>query len=128
MPLQRTWETVRIDLTTPGEWIEVKTKLGKDDERRRTALLLRGQPIVDGKVQGTDAGALLAEAPFATLIVVAKNWNVIDPETGRKAQLTEANLRALSDDDLELLNSRFEELYAEPSEADLKNSLAGGAP
>lgn len=123
MPLARTWEVERIALSSPGEWIEVKAKMGKDDERRRTSLLLRGQPIVDGRVVANDAGALLAEAPFATLIAVARNWNVIDPETGRKAQLTEANLRALSDEDMEIINARFEELY-EPAlpEEQAKNS------
>lgn len=122
MPLERTWETIRIHLTDPTEWIEVKARLGRDDERRRTALLLRGQPIVNGRVQANDAGALLAEAPFATLITVAKSWNVKDPETGRVAELSEANLRALSDADLELLNAKFEELYAPPlSDDDAKN-------
>lgn len=115
MPLQRTSNTdlERIELSTPGEWIEVKRKMGKDDERRRTALMLRGQPVVDGNIQ-FDAGVLMEEAPFATLFVVAKKWNVVDPETGRVASLNEANMRALSDEDMAIIKAKFEELYAPP--------------
>ena len=125
MPLQRTSDTdvERIQLTDPDEWIEVKRKLGKDDERRRTSILLRGQTVKAGEsITEFDAGAVLAEAPFATLFVVAKKWNVRDPETTKVAPLTEANMRALSDEDMALINAAFERLYAEPlSEEALKN-------
>lgn len=103
----------RIELSSPGEWIEVKRKMGKDDERRRSAIMLRGQPVVDGEIQ-FDAGVLMEAAPFATLFVVAKKWNVVDPETGRVASLNEANMRALSDEDMAIIKAKFEELYAEP--------------
>lgn len=127
MPLQRTWEVVRIELSTPGEWIEVKAKMGKDDERRRSSLMLRGQVLDPAElaagIQRFDAGAMVAEAPFATLITVAKDWNLVDPETGRKAPLTEANLRAISDEDLAILTAKFEELYPpELTEKQAKNS------
>lgn len=125
MPLQRTSDTdvERIPLTDPDEWIEVKRKLGKDDERRRTSMLLRGQMVRAGEsITVFDAGASLAFAPFATLFTVAKKWNVKDPETGRVAALTEGNMQALSDEDMALINAAFERLYAEPlSEEALKN-------
>ena len=124
MPLQRTWEVERVALSTPGEWIEIKKKLGKDDERRRNGILLRGQTVRAGEtITEFDAGPMVEEAPFATLLVAAKAWNIIDPETGRKAPLTEANMRALSDEDLALVNTRMDELYAPPlTEDEAKNS------
>lgn len=124
MPLQRTWEVERVALSTPGEWIEIKRTLGKDDERQRSAILLRGQMVRSAEsLTEFDAGAMIEAAPFATLLVAAKAWNVIDPETGRKAPLTEANLRALSNEDLALVNARMDELYAPPlTEDEAKNS------
>lgn len=106
-------DVVRIELSTPGEWVDVKRRMGVDDERRRNALMLRGQPLKPGgQLTELDAGALVAEAPFATLVVVARAWNVTDPETGKRAALTEENLRALSDEDLAIVQAKFEELYA----------------
>lgn len=123
MPLQRTWETVRIDLTTPGEWIEVKTKLGKDDERRRTALLLRGQRIRAGEsLTEFDAAAMFDAAVFATIEVAAQAWSVRDPETNKVAELTPANIRALSDEDIAIISRKLEEMYTPPlSEDEAKN-------
>ena len=50
MPLRKTSDAdlVRIDLTTPGEWVEVKRRLGVDDERNVVRRMLRGQRIAPG--------------------------------------------------------------------------------
>lgn len=132
MPLLKTSNTdlVRIDLTTPGEWVDVKRALGKDDERRRAAILLRGQAARPGeRIPALDLGILLERAAIATMMVVVKAWNLIDPDTLEVAAISEENLAALSDEDMALLKETFDELYpAQRSDDDRKNSSGGGAP
>lgn len=125
MPLLRTSNTdlERIYLSDPTEWIDVKRKQGKDDERAIQRLINNARTLdAAGNVTGWETGTLIELASFATLEVVAKKWNVIDPETGRVAPLTGQALRALSDEDLAIVQARLEELYGEPkTEAELKN-------
>lgn len=126
MPLGKTSETdlERIDLSTPGEWVDVKRVLGVDDERQRVSLMLAGQRLAPGQMLADfDAGAMYGVAQFATLEVAIKRWSVLDPSTGRVAALSPANIRALTDDDLALITARLDVLYTPPrSEAEAKNS------
>lgn len=132
MPLQKTSNTdlVRIDLSTPGEWVDAKRKLGKDDERRRSMLILAGQRVEPGQVLTEyDLGPLLQAVTFATMEVAIRRWSITDEATGQPAALTAANLRALSDADLDLISAKFGEMYAPPrSDDETKNSSASGAP
>lgn len=125
MPLLKTsnTEVERIELSTPGEWVEVKRRMGKDDERREMSNRMRGQTIAPGsEITELDLGALNENAPFARLEAVLRNWNLIDPDTGRVAQVTAANIRALSDEDMGIISARMTELYAPPlSDDDRKN-------
>ena len=104
MPLLRTSDNdlERIQLTDPDEWVEVKRRLGKDDERERLRLINNARVLdAGGKPGGVgETGTLVELATFATMQVAVKRWNVRDPETNRVALLTARNLRALSDDDV----------------------------
>lgn len=117
-------DLVRIDLTD-GDWIEVKRSLGKDDERRRTAILLRGQkrsPTAAGEME-LDVGALYDAAPFATLEVALKAWSLKNPVTNKVAAITPETIRAISDEDMEIINAEMEKRYGEPlTEEQEKNS------
>lgn len=132
MPLLKTSNTdlVRVELSTPGEWVEVKRKLGKDDERRRSMLILAGQRVTAGQpLTEYDLGPLLQAVAFATMEVAIKQWSIVDAETGKPADLTAANLRALSDEDVALISAAFGEMYAPPrSDDETKNLSASGAP
>lgn len=125
MPLLRTSDNdlERIQLTDPDEWVEVKRRLGKDDERERSRLINNARVLdAGGNPVGWETGTLVELATFATMQVAVKRWNVRDPETNRVAPLTARNLRALSDDDVALIQARFEEMYGEPlTDDDRKN-------
>lgn len=124
--LQITSDTdlVRIDLTD-GDWIEVKRALGKDDERRRTRLMLSGQKtaLVPGAEIELDMGALYDSAAFATLEVVLKRWSLKDPVTNKVAPINRDTIRAIGDEDMTIIESELERLYGEPlTEEEAKNS------
>lgn len=117
-------DLVRIDLTD-GDWIEVKRALGKDDERRRTSIMLRGQKstLEGAGDMEVDFGALFDTAPFATLEVALKHWSLKDPTTNRVAPITRTTIRAIGDEDMEIIAAELEKLYGEPlTEEQEKNS------
>ncbi len=132
MPLLKTSNTdlARIELSTPGEWVEVKRKLGKDDERRRSMLILAGQRVTAGQaLTEYDLGPLLQAVAFATMEVAIKAWSIVDALTGQLAELTPANLRALCDEDVAIIAEQFGELYTpQRSDDEVKNLSASGAP
>ena len=114
--LQRTSDSdlVKVDLTD-GDWAMVKRRLGKDDERRRVRLTLRGQkvdPATRAVLGELDAGALYDEAVFATIEVALKEWSLVDPLTGEVAEITSESIRAMADEDLRLLGVALNDLYA----------------
>lgn len=116
--LQRTSDSdlVRVELSG-GDWARVKRRLGKDDERRRVRLTLRGQKVDPKarKVLGElDAGALYDEAVFATFEVALREWSIVDPLTGEIAEITSESIRAMADDDVKLLSVALNELYEPP--------------
>lgn len=121
MPLLKTSdrELVRIDLPTPGEWVEVKAKLGRDDERAIQRRMFAGQMLKPGEgVDALDAGLLLDAATFATLEVAIKAWSFSEP-------VTPDNLRALDDASVETITNRLNELYPQPRTDDEKNASSG---
>ncbi len=116
MPLLKTSDRdrVRIDLPTPGEWVEVKAKLGRDDERAIQIRMFSGQKLKPGA--GVDE--LDDAATSSTLEVAIKEWSFTEP-------LTAENLRALDDASLEAINSFLNELYPKPRTDDEKNGSGG---
>ena len=131
MPLGKTRndDLVRIELSTPGEWIEVKRALGVADDRSRQAIALRGQKMAAGnEISDLDLGPLFEAAPFATMEVAIKRWSIADPTMGRTADLTPANIHALSNEDVAIINARLTELYPAPRSADEAKNSSGDTP
>lgn len=99
---------VRIDLPTAGEWVEVKRKLGRDDERRSMQIMFTGQKkkINDGapSFDELDIGPFLGVAAFAVMAVAIQRWSFDEP-------VTLANCQALDDESVEAIKVRLEELY-----------------
>lgn len=111
-------------ITLPaGEWVEVKRRLGKDDEREIVKRTLRGQRIAPGQSLSTfDVGAVVDGAGFALLEVVIKRWHICDQD-GEPLELTDENLRALDDETVNAIKASLDELYPSPrSDDDRKNS------
>lgn len=121
MPLLKTSDRdlVRIDLPTPGEWVEVKARLGRDDEREIQRRMLRGQNVKPGEVpEAFDLGLILDAATFCTLEVAIKAWSFSEPVTAE-------NLRALDDASIDAINRRLNELYPEQRTEAAKNGSSG---
>lgn len=129
MPLNLTSDAdlERIDLPAQGEWVSVKRKLGKDDEREITRRTLAGQMVSRAELTHIadfefDLGVAVDSATFATLEVAIKEWSF--PE-----EITARNIRALDDASLSAIKTKLEELYPGPrSDDDRKNSSGNGAP
>lgn len=120
MPLIRaSRETVRIDLPSPGEWVEVKRTLGRNDRltvSRRAGEAMR--IIIDASgARRAEIDAVLAQelADYAVLEVAIVRWSFPDP-------LTPENIRCLDDESLAVIKARLDELYpAERTETERKN-------
>ena len=112
---------VRIDLPAPGEWVEVKSKLGRGDERKSMEIMFTGQKkkINDGapSFDELDIGPFLGVADFAVMAVAIQRWSFPEP-------ITLANCQALDDASVECIKANLEELYPGPrGESETKNSL-----
>lgn len=120
MPLIRDDETVRIDLPSSGEWVEVKARISRGDR-------VRIQQATFGQVKMRPGDAtpelavseLLEAAEFATLETVLKGWSFSEP-------LTPENIRRLDDESMDALKERLNELYDRP-ESEKKDSEPSGA-
>lgn len=124
MPLQKTddRDLEHIDLPAEGEWVEVKRRLGKDDEREITRRMLLGQKVTPGQaLDDWDAGEMHDRATFSTIEVALKKWSFTEP-------ITPANIRALDDDSLAVITAKLDELYPAPrTDDEVKNSSAPSA-
>ena len=124
MPWLKTSDSdlVTISLPSEGEWVKVKAKLGRDDERSVTRLLLTGQRVEAGKTLETfDLGAIFEQAVFATFEVAIKAWSSALP-------ITPANIRSLDDESVQSIRAALEALYEKPrTDDESKNSGASGA-
>lgn len=117
MPLVDPTRTVRIDLPTPGEWVEVREQLAQGDLARVQQRYLR-RPRLDAAA-GTPQGTVEAELDidafhFALLEVAIVRWSFAEP-------VTPENMRRLDVESHEFLVARLNELYAPRGEAQRKN-------
>lgn len=122
MPLLRTLDTdlETIPLPTDGEWVKVKRKMGRDDERAVTRLLLAGKPAT-AETRITIDAAQLSDAVFCTMQVVLKEWSFAEA-------INADNIRALDDASVECIAGRIGELYESPrTEEATGNSSGDGA-
>lgn len=117
MPLIDPTRTVRIDLPTPGEWVEVREQLSKGDEVRAQKAALRGDPVIgpDGTVREVPLD--LEAAQYATLELAIVAWSFPDP-------VTPENIRRLDPDSHDYLVGRLNQLYRRRTPEETKNSSA----
>mgnify|MGYP000984462481 CR=1 FL=1 len=119
MPLHKSSpDVVRIDLPHPGEWVEVKAKMGRGDQRAIAKRLLRGRKPGDmNGLDSFDAGDLY-EAAFFTMEVVFTGWSFEEP-------VTPENIRDLDDESVAVINERLQELYPQARDEDERKNSSG---
>lgn len=116
MPLLLNVPTERVELTTPGEWVDVKTRLSKGEQARIQGSAFRvmgstGEPSFELNYEST---------VFAGLEVGIVGWSFAEP-------VTPENIRALSEEDYDLITQRVNELWEPRSDDDRKKSSGSGA-
>lgn len=127
MPLVSNDDVVRIDLTTEGEWVEVKRRLSKHDQTA-VQLAVIGDERVSVSSNGPSsldsiaAGAAIEAAQWATLDVALVRWAFTED-----APPARADVRRLSEEDYDLIVARLNELYAPRSKEEQGNSGGSGA-
>lgn len=117
MPLITTHETVRIELPTPGEWVDVKRVLTRGDEvevQRRLVAGTRVRPDDPKADLVLDAGDAIERAQFALMEVAIVAWSFEEP-------VTPENIRLLDAASARFIEARLNELYEGRSE-DEKNA------
>lgn len=119
MPLIKNVPTVRIDLSTPGEWVEVKSALSKGDQTRARVPSFRLEVSRDS--QNIDAAQALDAITFAALEVGIVSWSFDE-------KVTAENIRALSVEDYDIITERCNELWSPRSDDEVKNSSGAGLP
>lgn len=117
MPLVRDDDVERINLTTPGEWVDVKRRLSKGDRVRLTGaamsmqLRVQGRDIEGEQTFGADA---LDAITFRGLELGVKAWSFDVP-------VTLENIRKLDEADYDLLSEECNRLW-KPITADEGNA------
>ncbi len=119
MPLV-TVETVRVDLSTPGEWVDVKRALSKGDATHieGAAFKLRASMVGGGSPE-VDAALDYEASVFAGLEVGIVAWSFPEP-------VTPENIRRLSVEDYDLISARVNELWQARGVDERKNSPGNG--
>ena len=122
MPLLLNVALERVELTTPGEWVDLKSRLSKGDQARIQAAAFKVQAAISRMGSGDMDVALDYEATvFAGLEVGIAAWSFEEP-------VTPANIRALSPEDYALITKRSDGLWKPRKDDEAKNSSASGAP
>lgn len=122
MPLLLNVPTERVELTTPGEWVDVKTRLSKGDESKIRAAAFRVQASMQAGSRDTnvDVGLDYEATVFAGLEVGLVAWSFAEP-------VTPENIRALSEEDYDLITQRVNELWEPRTDDERKKSFGSGA-
>lgn len=114
MPLVRDDDLVRIELTTPDEWVEVRRKLNAGELRRLAGVAAAARPLAEGSASPGEAASILDQLGFAGLEIGIRRWSF-------EVELTPENLRRLSQEDYDLISARCDELWRTRS-TDEKNA------
>ena len=121
MPLILNPALVRLELTTPGEWVDLKERLSKGDQTKIQAAAFKVQAAISGARElDLDIALDYAASVFAGLEVGIVGWSFAEP-------LTPANIRGLAEEDYDLITTRANELWAPRRDDEAKNSVASGA-
>jgi hypothetical protein len=123
MPLVRDDDVVRIDLPEPGEWVEVKRRMGKGDMARAQDASARGSRISMNGGGATD-GLIIGEgavdrATFALLEIAIRRWSFEEP-------VTPETIRQLDEDSYDAIIEQMNVLYARRGADERKNSNGAG--
>lgn len=116
--------TVKLDLPTSGEWVELKSVLSRGDEEKRKARLASAATVgPDGKVGAViDSGVIYEVAVSYTMELAIVSWSFEVPVSADAiGHLDDASFDAIKD--------KCEELYGlgkALSASQRKNSPAGG--
>lgn len=119
MPLILKPETVRVELSCPGEWVEIKSRLSKGDTTKISAASFRLRAAIRDQADSFDVGLDYEASIFAGLEVGVVAWSFPEP-------LTPENLRGLSEEDYDIISRRANELWERRSDDESKNSPGGG--
>ena len=119
MPLILKPETVRVPLSCPGEWVEIKSRLSKGDATKISAASFKLRAAIRDNAESYDVGLDYEASVFAGLEVGVVAWSFPEP-------LTPENLRGLSEEDYEIISRRANELWERRSDDESKNSPGGG--
>jgi hypothetical protein len=118
MPLIDPNDTIRIDLPTPGEWVEVRRQLSKGQEVEMRKSMLAEPPVCDA-TQGIRLDDLRVDWEAFELKIIELaivRWSFPEP-------VTPENIRRLDIDSANYLYKRLNELYASRSPEERKNSF-----
>lgn len=117
MPLVDKTDVVRVDLSTPGDWVDLRRRLSKAEQLRISARV-----IAVGTLDGASpdiAEEKLMEVNFIGLEIGVVAWSF--PE-----DLTPANLRELDLDDYNILAEKTAELWKLRTDDERKNLSVNG--
>lgn len=124
MPLTSRDDVVRIELSTPGEWVDVKRRLSKGEQTRIQASGVDLKMALNGDVVGVHgdlpADQVLDTVTFRGLEIGIVAW-CFDVE------LTPENIRLLDPDDYDIIKERLDELWRPRSDDEKGNSGGAGA-
>lgn len=120
MPLINDDELERIDLPTPGEWVDVKAKWSQGDDNAIKKAVYAGATIHGENNVTFDAPAVLEAAEFAVFERAIKAWSYPDP-------VTPENIRRMDTESAEFLKERLNVLYARRTDDEKKVSASNGA-
>lgn len=118
--------TVRIDLPTPGEWVEVHPQLSAGERRRLTSAgveqhlrLKNGMRALESEVD-IDTDALLDAVAFRALEIGIVSWSFPVP-------VTPEAIRALDEHSHDYVTKRLDALWKARTDDDRGNSGELGA-
>ncbi len=127
---------VRIELSTPGEWVDVKNRLSSGDEAYIEAAGFQlntsmNMSMSKEEMQGQDLDLKVdyAATKFAGLEVGIIAWSFTE-EDGSPTPITPANIRDLEPEDYDILANKVNEIWQKPRTDDVRknSSTDGSAP
>lgn len=113
MPLTRSDDVLKVELSTPGEWAELRRRISAGEERRIAAAAVASQRLLDGTAAVADMEQIMLHLAFVGLEIGVVRWSFEEP-------VTPENLRRLDPTDFDVLSERCNELW-KPREAEEKN-------
>ncbi len=122
-------KTVTIPLTTEGEWVEVKERLGKYDRTAVQKAILGEQRVAVGKEAGPN-GIGDVESILAANVLEAAEWATLERAIVRwsfyEGPPKPADIRRLEDEDYDLIVAKLNELYPS-ARAEVEQGNSGGS-